>query len=160
MKSIADMPVTAFNALAALNIYFFADLDYTSVRTSRQRRRYLRILHDHGYLSGCPDVENAGDEVADLYSETLEAHVANEMPAGWEPTHDHWGAKCFAYRPGWVAPKHNSLFAGDTSARYMTFGKASDLQAYTHRSIAEIEEATSQAATEHEEACACHYDDV
>ena len=142
METIADMPVTAFNALAALNIYFFADLDHRSVRTPRQRHRQLRILHNHGYLSECLDVEDASDEVADLYGETLEAHATDKMPAGWEPTHDHWGAKCIAYRPGWVAPKHNSLFAGDTSARYMAFEKASDLQAYTVRSIAEIEEAT------------------
>jgi hypothetical protein len=55
LKSIADMPVPAFNALAALNIYHFADLAWPTVRTPHLRRRALATLHLHGILTEVTD---------------------------------------------------------------------------------------------------------
>lgn len=141
METIADMPPAAFDALAALNIYFFADLAWPSVKSPRQRRRMLHILHEHDILTECADPETAADAIQRRYNQAIEDHVGNEMPDGYEPTHDYWGAKCIVYHPKWNAPKNGTFFTGDAACYYMAFSSALAMKEYTDRILGEIEEA-------------------
>jgi hypothetical protein len=135
---IADMPSNAFTALALLYVYLFADLAYPGVKTPAQRRKHLRTLHDAGILKHVSDVDESPGAIADRYHQAIEDHVGNTFPDGWEPTHDHWGAKCIAYQPGWNAPKENTLFEGDSPYRYMAFDSAAALHEYTLENLQSI----------------------
>lgn len=137
------MPSSAFTALALLYVYFFADLSHPGVKTAEQRVKALAELHALGILTDVSDVEESADEVSSRYHQAIEDHAANTFPDGWEPTHDYWGAKCIAYRPGWSAPKHNTLFAGDSSGRYMAFDSASALHEYTQENLDSAEIASA-----------------
>ena len=143
MKTIADMPVEAFDALALLFVYHYADLAFPGVKSPASRRRHLATLHRHGILLEVDDVEHPGDAILTRYATAIEDHVSNTLPDDWEPTHDYWGAKCIAYKPGWNSPKHDTFFAGDDSFRYMAFSSAAALSEYTEETLTEIEFCTA-----------------
>jgi hypothetical protein len=124
---VGDLSPEVFDALALLNVYFFADLAYEGVNRASQRKKLLNRLQNAGYLTGVVDVESAAGEVQELYNDTLERHFVNHFPEGWRPTHDYWGAKCLAFNPGWDAPKHDAFFAGDSAGYYQTFDSSKAL---------------------------------
>jgi hypothetical protein len=128
---VGGLPPKVFDALALLNIYFFADLAYKGVAKPGQRKDKLKILQHKGLLKEVTDVEEAAGPVYELYCRTLEAWVEDTLPETWKPTYDHWGARCIAHNPGWRAPYSNTYFAGDTACRYMAFDSTEALVEYT-----------------------------
>jgi len=140
---IADRPIgelseEVFTAVALLNVYFFVDLAYAGVKTKRDRNKLLKTIQKAGYLDEVEDVEECTSEIKDLYDSTLEAHVKETFPEGWDCTHDYWGAKCFCFKPGWNAPKGGTKFTGDSGMHYMAFNSARALWDYTKETLEEI----------------------
>ena len=144
---INGMGTAEFNALALLNVYFVADMCYPGVKTSRERARLLDTLQNAGYLPDVHNVEEGAQQIAELYNQTIEGHCANNLPDGWEPTHDFWGAKCIAFKPTWHAPKENTLFTGDRGGIYETFDSAEALWETTNTNLKKIEKNESQLQT-------------
>ena len=135
---VGDLSPEVFDALALLNVYFFADVAYKGVSNASQRKKLLKKLQNAGYLTEIVDVESAAGEVQELYNDTLERHFDTHFPEEWKPTHDYWGAKCLALNPGWDAPKHDTFFAGDSMGYYQTFDSSEALWETTREILADL----------------------
>jgi hypothetical protein len=144
-RTINNMPAPVFTALALLFVYFSADLAYPGVEKAAKRRKLLQILQKAGYLTGIEDVEDSYPEVSPLYNETICEHAKENFPEGWEETHDYWGCRCIAYKPGWNAPKTGTYLSGDTHSCFAAFDSAESLWEETDRILQEIEEKEAAA---------------
>lgn len=87
--------------------YHFADLDIFKKEKASQRKAFA-LLKKEGINP------EDGDAVSKAYTELVEDMAGDILPDSWETTFDYWGGKCFAKKPGWNAPKSNTLMAGES----------------------------------------------
>lgn len=117
-----------FNDLCKVLIYHHANLRQKPGKATNR-------LIQAGIMTNKDDWE----PVKNKYDAMLEDYAKDHLPEDWGTTYDYWGAKCFCHKPGWNAPKNNTLYAGDKNRFYMLFASFAALAEYTKEKIAEIE---------------------
>jgi len=117
------------NDIFKVNIYINADC---AVKVFGSIRRLIKA----GIMKDARDF----DSVTEEYEEIVIDYISDKMPDGWELTRDYWGAKCFAYKPSFHAPKHNTYFAGCSHGRIMFFETYESMEKYVSEVLNRIED--------------------
>lgn len=113
-----------FTDLCKVLVYHQADC---TTKAGAATRRLIK--------AGIMEDANDWSSVKDKYDSMLEEYAQDLLPEQWQPTHDYWGAKCFAKNPGWNAPKSGTILTGDKGFFYMFFDSFQALKEYLEDEI-------------------------
>lgn len=134
--------VSPEDGLLRLFTYHFADLNTPGARTPDERRRCALAAARGKLLPPGTDPDDYGTIDA-AYNDLVEAYGTEVLPPDWRPTHDYWGGRCFAFRPGWSAPRSGTIAAGE-SGRFLAFRSFDDLREYFAEKVAALEVANEE----------------
>lgn len=131
------------DAVCILTVYHFADIAYEKkARVAFKLLKEDRILPEYLRTKSLDSGELA-NWVDSTYAALLEEHTQEHWPEEWQWTHDYYGAKCLAHKPGWDAPREGTLYTGCTCGRPKFFDCWKAVEEYTAEALQEHLSATS-----------------
>lgn len=129
--------VSPVDGLFRLFVYHHADLNSYGARTPDERRRCVVAAVNGKLLPPGTGPDDTG-KIAEYYNDFVQSYGEDVLPRGWRDTHDYWGGRCFAYKPGWAAPKSGTIAAGE-SGSFLAFDSFDAMKEYFAEKVDELE---------------------